>query len=212
MSNNTAILLGATGVVGGEILKELLNRTAYDKIYVLGRSSIHRLETHPKIIKMVINLENPQVDKSILSHADVFFAIGTEVRKDFEKVDYGYAVAFAKLCQGRIRSFNLVSAMGANAQTRYQYLKVKGRLEERLEKMDLGQVRFYRPSMLLAPERENLRLGDAIWIKIFQVISPVLVGPLAGWKGILPAQVARAMVKNALRENPQTVYLHGLSS
>lgn len=43
--------------------------------------------------------------------------------------------------------------------------------------------------MLLALERENLRLGEAIWIKIFQVISPVLVGPLAGWKGIRPAQV-----------------------
>lgn len=62
--------------------------------------------------------------------------------------------------------------------------------------------------MLLAPERENLRLGEAIWIKRFQVISPVLVGPLAGWKGIRPAQVARAMVFHAIKQNHQKVYLY----
>lgn len=51
-------------------------------------------------------------------------------------------------------------------------------------------------------------MDEAIWIKIFQVISPALVGPMAGWKGIRPEQVARAMVKNALAENMQIVYLH----
>ena len=62
--------------------------------------------------------------------------------------------------------------------------------------------------MLIAPDRENLPLGDAIWIKIFQVISPVLVGPMSGWKGITPQNVAQAMVKNAERRTKQTVYLH----
>lgn len=140
--------------------------------------------------------------------SDVFCAIGTGERQDFEKVDYGYAYGFAKLCAGKVKSFNLVSAMGANSKTRYKYLQVKWRLEEDLLKLNLGTHRFYRPSMLIAPNRKDLNWSEAVWIKIFQVISPILVGPMAGWKGIRPEQVARAMVKNALRNNLQTVYLY----
>ncbi|WP_067194993.1 NAD(P)H-binding protein [Streptococcus sp. DD10] len=202
----TAILLGATGEVGGAILQELLASPAYSTVYVLGRSSINHLPHHPKMITIVTNLEDPQVDPSILKQADVFFAIGTGVRADFERIDYGYAVAFARLCQGKIKSFNLVSANGANPNTSYTYLRVKGQLEEKLRKMDLGQVRFYRPSMLIAPKRANLQLGEAIWIKIFQVISPFLLGPLSSWKGIRPQVVASAMVSNAICANPKTIY------
>lgn len=203
-----AIILGATGEVGGHILDELLKSRSYKRVYVLGRSSIKALPQHLKMEKLVIDLEQPQVADGILQGADVFFAIGTGERKDFEKVDYGYAYGFAKLCSGKVKSFNLVSAMGANSKTRYKYLQVKGRLEEDLLKLNLGTHRFYRPSMLIAPKREGLTLDEAIWIKIFQVISPALVGPMAGWKGIRPEQVARAMVKNALTENPQTTYRH----
>lgn len=203
-----AIILGATGEVGSHVLDELLKSRSYKRVYVLGRSSIESLPQHLKMEKLVIDLEQPQVADAILQGADVFCAIGTGERQDFEKVDYGYAYGFAKLCAGKVKSFNLVSAMGANSKTGYKYLQVKGRLEEDLLKLNLGTHRFYRPSMLIAPKRKNLEWSEAVWIKIFQVISPVLVGPMAGWKGIRPEQVARAMVQNALSENPQTVYLH----
>ncbi|MGM5693943.1 NAD-dependent dehydratase [Streptococcus suis] len=208
MSNTTAILLGATGEVGGHLLQELVTNPRYRKIYVLGRASINKLPNYQKIEKIIIDFDKPIVNPGILLGADVFCAIGTGERQDFEKVDYGYAYGFAKLCAGKVKSFNLVSAMGANSKTRYKYLQVKGRLEEDLLKLNLGTHRFYRPSMLIAPKREGLTLDEAIWIKIFQVISPALVGPMAGWKGIRPEQVARAMVKNALNENPQTIYRH----
>ncbi|WP_347980127.1 NAD(P)H-binding protein [Limosilactobacillus allomucosae] len=208
MPQNTAILLGATGEVGGHILQELLMSTHYHKIHVVGRTSINQIPNHPKIEKSIIDFEIPSVNPNILPGADVFCAIGTGDRQLFEKVDYGYAYNFAKLCAGKVRSFNLVSAMGANSKTHYHYLQVKGRLEDDLLKLDLGTHRFYRPSMLIAPARNDLTISDAIWIRIFQAISPVLIGPMAGWKGIRPAQVAHAMVKNAAIENKQTVYLH----
>ncbi|HEM3633574.1 TPA: NAD-dependent dehydratase [Streptococcus suis] len=208
MTVKTAVLLGATGEVGGHLLQELVTNPHYRKIYVLGRSSIQKLPDYQKIEKIIIDFDNLVVDPSILEQADVFCAIGTGERQDFEKVDYGYAYGFAKLCAGKVRSFNLVSAMGANSQTSYKYLQVKGRLEQDLLALDLGKQRFYRPSMLIAPQRKNLDWSEAVWIKIFQVITPVLVGPMAGWKGIKPADLARSMVTNALSENPQTVYLH----
>ena len=188
----TAIILVATGEVGGHILNETLKSAYYDKVYVLGRESIRRLPDHDKMKRILIDFNHPIVDDVVLQDADVFFAIGTDDRKLFEKVDFGYDFQFAKICQGKIRSFNLV----------------KGRLEDSLRSMSLGDVRFYHLSMLIAPDRENLPLGDAIWIKIFQVISPVLVGPMSGWKGITPQNVAQAMVKNAERRTKQTVYLH----
>ncbi|MBL1124960.1 NAD-dependent dehydratase [Streptococcus suis] len=208
MSNNTAILLGATGEVGGHLLQELVTNPHYRKIYVLGRASINKLPNYQKIEKIIINFNKPIVNQSILIGADVFCAIGTGERQDFEKVDYGHAYGFAKLCAGKVKSFNLVSAMGANSQTSYKYLQVKGRLEQDLLALDLGNQRFYRPSMLIAPQRKNLDWSEAVWIKIFQVISPALVGPMAGWKGMKTADLARSMVTNALSENPQTVYLH----
>ena len=67
-------------------------------------------------------------------------------------MDYGYAYGFAKLCAGKVKSFNLVSAMGANSKTRYKYLQVKWRLEEDLLKLNLGTHRFYRPSMLICTQ------------------------------------------------------------
>lgn len=203
-----AILVGATGEVGGHLLQELVTSPHYRKIYVLGRASIGKLPNYQKVEKIIIDFENPIVDSEILIGADVFVAIGTGERQDFEKVDYGYTYGLAKRCAGKVRSFNLVSAMGANSKTNYKYLQVKGRLEEDLLKLDLGAHRFYRPSMLLAPKRADLKLGEAVWIGIFTVISPLLVGPMAGWKGIHPEQVARSMVKNALAQNPQQVYLH----
>ena len=206
--SNTAILLGTTGEVGGHLLQELLTNPHYRKIYVLGRASIHKLPNYQKIEKIIIDFDKPIVNPAILEESDVFCAIGTGERQDFEKVDYGYAYGFAKLCAGKVKSFNLVSAMGANSKTGYKYLQVKGRLEEDLLKLNLGTHRFYRPSMLIAPKREGLTVDEAIWIKIFQVISPALVGPMAGWKGIRPEQVARAMVQNALSKNPQTIYRH----
>lgn len=206
--SNTAVLLGATGEVGGHLLQELVTNPNYRKIYVLGRFSINKLPNYQKIEKIIIDFDKPIVNPGVLIGADVFCAIGTGERQDFEKVDYGYAYGFAKLCAGKVKSFNVVSAMGANSKTPYKYLQVKGRLEEDLLKLNLGTHRFYRPSMLITPKREGLTLDEAIWIKIFQVISPALVGHLAGWKGIRPEQVARAMVKHALAESPQTVYLY----
>lgn len=203
-----AIILGATGEVGGYILENLLQSAYYKKVYVLGRSSINKLAENNKMERQVISLEQPVVEDYILDGADVFFAIGTDNREDFEKVDYGYARAFADICEGKIRSFNLVSAMGANSKTSYKYLQVKGRLEDDLSDMNLGSVRFYRPSMLLSPNRKNLAWSEAAWIKIFQVISSILVGPMRGWKGIRPQDVALAMVRNAENENRKKIYLH----
>lgn len=202
---NKAVILGATGEVGGHILEEILKRDFYQEVYVLGRQSILELPNDPRITKVLIDFNNLQVPQSLLSNADVFWAIGTDKKTGYEKVDLGYAYSFALLCRGQIKSFNLVSAMGANSQSRYRYTRVKGQLEDLLTPLDLGVQRFYRPAMLLAPNRENLKKGDAIAIQFFQKTAFLLRGPLRNWNGIQPQMVAKAMVKNAMINDPQRI-------
>lgn len=123
---NKAVILGATGEVGGHILEEILKHDFYQEVYVLGRQSILELPNDPRITKVLIDFNNLQVPQSLLFDADVFWAIGTDKKTGYEKVDLGYAYSFALLCRGQIKSFNLVSAMGANSQSRYRYTRVKG--------------------------------------------------------------------------------------
>ena len=208
----TAVLTGATGEMGKNILPLLLKAEEYEKVYILGRKTIKKIEGHTKLEKIIIDFEKMNFNTDILENADVFSALGTGSaigdgkKYDFETVDYRYPLKLAKLCQGKARSFNIVSAMGANSRTSYRYLKIKGEMEDEISKLGLKQVRFYRPSMLIAPERENLSLSENIMIKVFQVISPVLVGKLHNWKGIKPNVVAEVMVSNAIKDNKMEVY------
>lgn len=125
MSNQTTILLGATGEVGGHILRELLNSPAYQTIYVVGRVSINHLLEYHKVTKVIIDFDKPMIDLDILIGSDIFCAIGTGEPQNFERVDYGYVYSFARLCDGLVNSFNLVSAMGANSKTHYNICRLR---------------------------------------------------------------------------------------
>lgn len=203
---NKAVILGATGEVGGHILDEILAGEFYQKIYVLGRASIYQIPNDPRIVKVLIDFNHLKISRSILNDADVFYAVGTDNRANFEQVDFGYAYSFALLCRGRIKSFNLVSAMGANVNSQYRYVQVKGKLEAYLANLDLGIQRFYRPAMLMAPNRSDLKTNDAIAIKFFERTAFLLRGPLKNWHGIRPQTVATAMVKNAINNSSQHIY------
>ena len=78
--NNTAVIIGATGAVGNEILKEVLNQDYYNKVYILGRKSIERFPDNNKLEKIVIDFENLDFDTDILNSSDVFAALGTTIK------------------------------------------------------------------------------------------------------------------------------------
>lgn len=132
--------------------------------------------------------------------------MGTGGSNNFEKLDYEYPVAVAELAQGRAKCFNIVSAMGAYSHTSYRYLRVKGQIEEKIAAMDLPQVRFYRPSMLIAPNRRNLEVSEAILIYFFKFTSSFMFGPLHDWRGIKPEAVAKVMVKDAMAGKGRQIY------
>ena len=158
---STAVIIGATGAVGKEILKEILGTEYYERIYVLGRNSISRLPEDDRLTKIVIDFENMRFDTSILDDADVFAALGTTIKiagskENQRKIDVDYTVNFAKLCEEKVRSFNVVSAIGANSKSKNFYNSLKGELEDKLKEMNLGTLRIFQPSLLIS-KREDKR-------------------------------------------------------
>lgn len=204
-----AVILGATGAVGKEILAQLIRKNTYDKIYVVGRSSIEKLANQEQFEKVVINFDDMNFDDSILESSDVFVAFGTTLKQAGSKeaqykIDYTYVVEFAKKCEGRVNSFNLVSAIEANSSSRSFYSSLKGKVEERVSKLSLGKLRIFRPSLLVI-EREG-RFFEGLGVKLVPLLNIITKGRLIDWRPIKPSDLAKVMI-NAVENNRQeTIY------
>jgi len=194
----TAIILGASGLVGNEVLKELLQDMDFVKIKIFVRKRI--------------NIENPKLEQNIIDFnvignyhnlikADVLFCcIGTTIKKAgskeaFIKVDYTYPLEFAKIAkQNGIEKFLLISSIGADKTASNFYLKVKGDIEDALEKLKFESLIILRPSMLLG-QRKEFRFGEFIGKVVMKLFSFAFIGKLKKYKAIDAAIVAKAMVR-----------------
>lgn len=208
--NNTAVIIGSTGAVGKEVLKEVLNQDYYNKVYILGRKSIERFPDNDKLEKIVIDFENLDFDEKILNGSDVFAALGTTIKiaktkENQKKIDLDYTVNFAKLCEGKVRSFNVVSALGATSKSKNFYTSIKGKLEDELSKLDLGILRIYRPSLLIA-KRDDKRLAEELFMKVAPIFKKILVGKFEKYKPIEVEILGKAIVDNAIDNKKEGIY------
>ena len=209
---NTAVIIGATGVVGREILKEILSGEYYDRIYVLGRSSISKLPDDSRLEKIIIDFENINFDTNILENADIFASLGTTIKiagskENQRKIDVDYTVNFAKLCEGKIRSFNVVSAMGANSKSKSFYTSLKGELENRLKEMNLGVLRIFRPSLLIS-KREDKRILEEVFFKITPILKALLKGKLKKYSPIEASLLGKVIVRFATENKGEGTYTY----
>ena len=207
---NTAVIIGATGAVGREILKEILSCEYYERIYVLGRNSISRLPEDGKLTKIVIDFENMRFDTSILDNADVFASLGTTIKiagskENQRKIDVDYTVNFAKLCEGKVRSFNVVSAIGANSKSKNFYNSLKGELEDKLKEMNLGILRIFQPSLLIR-KRADERFLEKLFIKISPVFKFLLRGKAKKYSPIETYVLGKEIVRFAVEYRDEGTY------
>jgi NAD-dependent epimerase/dehydratase len=208
--NNTAVIIGSTGAVGKEILNEVLNQDYYNKVYILGRKSIERFPDNDKLEKIVIDFENLDFNTDILNDSDVFATLGTTIKiaktkENQKKIDLDYTVNFAKLCEGKVKSFNVVSALGATSKSKNFYTSIKGKLEDELSKLDLGILRIYRPSLLIA-KRDDKRLAEELFMKVAPIFKKILVGKFEKYKPIEVEILGKAIVDNAIDNKKEGIY------
>ena len=209
---NTAVIIGATGAVGKEILKEILSCEYYERIYVLGRNSISRLPEDDKLTKIVIDFENMRFDTSILDNADIFASLGTTIKiagskENQRKIDVDYTVNFAKLCEGKVRSFNVVSAIGANSKSKNFYNSLKGELEDKLKETNLGILRIFQPSLLIS-KRDDKRFLEELFIKISPIFQILLRGKAKKYSPIEASLLGKEMVRFAVDYKDRGTYTY----
>ena len=210
--DNVAVIIGATGAVGREILEGVLEKDFYKKVYVLGRSSITKLTDNEKLGKIVVDFENLEFDINILNNADVFATLGTTIKiaktkENQRKIDFYYTINFAKICEGIVRSFNVVSTVGANRKSKSFYSSLKGELEEQLQKMNLGTLRIYRPSLLIA-KRVDKRMMEDFFIKLSPMLKFILHGKFKKYSPIEVELLGKEMVRFAIENKGEKTYTY----
>lgn len=197
----TALIAGASGLVGGHCLNLLLQSERYSQVISIGRRDVPVI--HPKLDQQVVDFDNLRKYASILAAADdVYCCLGTTIKKAgskeaFYKVDYKYVVQLAELTSASQASqFLVVTAMGADPKAKIFYNKVKGRAEKDIQAQNFTTIHIFRPSLLLG-EREEKRLGETIGAALMKPLSILMLGPLKKYKPIKGETVARAMLQAA---------------
>lgn len=209
---STAVIIGGTGAVGKEIVNEILSGEYYDRIYILGRSSISKLPEDSRLAKIIIDFDNIDFDMDILENADVFASLGTTIKtagskENQRKIDVNYTVNFAKLCEGKVRSFNVVSAIGAKSNSKNFYNSLKGELEDKLKEMNLGILRIFQPSLLIR-KRDDGRFLEELFIKISPLFKVLLKGKTKKYSPIGASLLGKVIVRFATENKGKGTYTY----
>ena len=206
----SALVVGATGLVGSALVKLLCESEEYAAVNVISRRPLDY--THPKLMVKLRDF-NEIAENDIEFAHEVFCCLGTTIKKagtreQFEKVDFEYPMMIAALAKNRgIGHFIVISAMGANEKSLAYYSRVKGKLETELIKMDFPQLSIIRPS-LITGNRNEFRLGETVGAKALNIARPLLVGPLKKVRSIPAEQIALAMKVIALYGKQQNVAIY----
>tara|TARA_B100000886_G_C20418038_1_gene490142 strand:+ start:2035 stop:2673 length:639 start_codon:yes stop_codon:yes gene_type:complete len=192
-----ALVIGGTGLVGSYLVKELIASEIHTFVTLLVRKK--QLQAHPKINEIIFDFKD-QSDIPFFDKVDqVFCCIGTTIkkagsRKNFMDVDYGIPIRFAYWSERmRVRSFSIITSMGANESSMFFYNKVKGKVENEIKKVSIPKINIFRPALILG-ERLDKRPGEKLGQVIFRLINPILIGYARRYRAIEARQIARGML------------------
>jgi len=205
----TALLFGASGLVGSHVLSQLISNNNYSKIKLFVRKSIDISDPKIEIIQTDFNnLENHRED---IKGDDCFFCIGTTKqnspdKNEYRRVELEVPKQIAQIAKSNsVNSFVFVSSGYADPKSSGDYLKFKGEVEEELKKLNFPKLGIMRPSFLLGDRKEK-RIGEKIGIFVFKLLSPLFLGPLKKMKPIHSAIVAKGMIAIIQNDSSQTIF------
>lgn len=194
----TALIAGASGLVGRELLTQLLAAAEYDRVIALGRRPLDL--THPKLVQVTVDFAALEKVTADLRCDDAFCCLGTTIkaagsREAFRAVDHAAVLALAWAARRNgARRFFLVSSLGADAGSRVFYTRVKGETEEALQVLGFETLAVFQPSLLLG-RRAQSRAGEKFMSAVLWLAEPLLFGRLRKYRPIEAGVVARAMLR-----------------
>ena len=196
----TALVFGATGLVGSYLVNELVENEIYKKVKVFNRTKQNY--SNIKIIEIIIDYDNVNEYTHEFKGHDAFCCLGTTIRKagskeKFFKIDHDLPVEIAKICSNNeVSNFVAISSIGANPNSSNNYLRTKGLMETHIQEFDFDQLAFVRPSMLLGPRKE-FRFGEAFGKIVMIPFNYLLIGNLKKYRSIHAKTVAKSMLQIA---------------
>jgi uncharacterized protein YbjT (DUF2867 family) len=204
MYEQTAVVIGATGLVGTHLLGQLLNDDSFSHVRILVRKPISL--NHPKLETVITDFNNYEAYQKNIGTGDCLFCcIGTtnaNVKGDkmeYRKIDFDIPVNAARFGKkAGFQQFLIVTAATANSKSFNFYNRIKGEVEEVIATLGFQSFHIFRPSVLLGNRKEQ-RTGESIFKQIFKAISFLL--PPA-YKPIDANDVASAMIKAVKKGTP----------
>ena len=190
-----ALVIGATGATGQEIVACLLNDKTFKKVSVFVRK-IPNIE-HKKLIIHKIDFSRLKDFKNLIIGDVLFSALGTTLKEAGNKeqqylIDYTYQYKFAEMALNNgVTRYSLVSSAGANKSSFFFYPKIKGKLEESIKKLSFESIQIYQPPILIR-QPKLIRYGEKIGIKIFRALNKI--GVLKSQKPLSVQILAQKMV------------------
>ena len=198
MKNLHALVIGATGATGRELVQLLLKDDDISQVTIFVRTAPNI--KHKKLKINAIDFKELEKNKDIIKGDVLFSALGTTKKdaggKDQQhEIDYSYQYEFAKIAaENGVANYSLVSSVGANSKSSFFYPKIKGALEEAVKKLDFKKIDIFQPPMLIR-QPDLMREGEKSGIKILNRLNKI--GILKSQKPLAVEKLAEKMLKIA---------------
>lgn len=192
-----ALIIGATGATGKDLVNQLLNDKDFEEVDIFVRKPVDIQNDKLKI--HVVDFENPEEWKNLVKGDVVFSCLGTTLKtagsKEAQrKVDYDYQYQFAKAAkENNVDDYILVSAYGADPKSRIFYSKMKGELEESVKQLHFNKITIFNPGML--ERKDSDRTGEVLGSRIIKFANKI--GLLESQKPLPTDILAKAMINSS---------------
>lgn len=206
MKKLNALVIGATGATGQEIVSQLLEDDDFDSVSIFVRKDPNI--THSKLKTYIIDFSKIEDYKNSIKGDVLFSCLGTTLRDAGSKekqylVDLTYQFEFAKIAsENGVLNYSLVSSTGANENSPFFYPKIKGKLEEAVKKLPFKTIQIFQPPTLIR-QKDLIRTGEKIGIKIFGFLN--YFGILKSQKPLAVSNLAKIMVEQLKKKQTEKV-------
>jgi uncharacterized protein YbjT (DUF2867 family) len=205
----TANVIGATGLVGKQLLKQLLENDNFEKVRIFVRRDAGI--SHPKLEQQVVDFASEKTWAEKLTGDVLFSALGTTLKQAGSKekqyeVDFTFNLNFARKAKANgIENYVLVSSIGANPKSKIFYTRIKGETDNAVAKLGFKNLVILRPSSLTG-DRDETRWIEKMSIPIARFITKFI---LKKYRPISGKTVAQAMINAVLNSNPEKIIWEG---
>ncbi len=200
-----ALIIGATGATGKDLVTQLLTDDTYSEAHCFVREPLAL--THPKLHAHVVNFDTPEAWADLLQGDVAFSCLGTTLAVAGSKeaqwrVDYDYQYAFAQQCKANgIPTFVLVSAAGATTQSKLFYNRMKGQLEDAVKALGFSRLLIFQPSVLV--RKGSDRKGEQFGLKMIVLLNKI--GLFKRYRP-MPTEILAEKMLSAVHKSPKGTF------